>query len=75
MSTHPQTDPRLEAFAGSHLLLLDPDLEPSDVVGLLRNLRPALGAGDHLAGEGGARSYRRSPSTRTWPACWHFRRT
>ena len=60
MSSDPQTDPRLAAFAGSHLLLLDPDLEPSDVIGLLRNLRPALDAGDALAGEGGARSYRLS---------------
>jgi hypothetical protein len=53
-------DPRLAAFADSHLLLLDPDLEPTDVVGLLRNLRPRLSAGDPLPGEGGARAYRLS---------------
>src|SRR5699024_4111097 len=53
-------DPRIAAFAGSHLLLLDPDLEPFDVVGLLRNLRPRLPVGDPLPGEGSARAYRMS---------------
>lgn len=54
------TDPRIAAFADSHLLLLDPDLEPFDVVSLLRNIRPSLPAGELLQGEGGARSYRMS---------------
>lgn len=54
------TDARTAAFAGSHLLLLDPDLEPFDVVGLLRNIRPQLPAGDSIPGEGSARAYRLS---------------
>ncbi|HLR44336.1 MAG TPA: hypothetical protein VK065_04015 [Brevibacterium sp.] len=53
-------DPRVVAFADSHLLLLDPELEPFDVVSLLRNIRPSLAAGQPLPGEGGARSYRMS---------------
>ena len=53
-------DPRTAAFAGSHLLLLDSDLEPFDVVSLLRNLRPQLPTGDLIPGEGGARAYRMS---------------
>src|SRR5690625_304137 len=53
-------DPRVFAFADSHLLLLDPELEPFDVVSLLRNIRPSLAAGQPLPGEGGARSYRMS---------------
>ncbi|SMY12094.1 hypothetical protein [Brevibacterium jeotgali] len=53
-------DPRIAAFADSHLLLLDPELEPFDVVSLLRNIRPSLPAGELLQGENGARSYRMS---------------
>ncbi|MGO1451864.1 MAG: hypothetical protein ACTHYJ_05200 [Brevibacterium yomogidense] len=53
-------DPRVAAFAESHLLLLDPELEPFDVVSLLRNIRPTLPTGDPVQGENGARSYRMS---------------
>lgn len=59
MSTGTAAD-RAAAFRGSHLLLLDPELEPFDVIGLLRNLRPRLPHGDVIPGEAGARSYRMS---------------
>ncbi|GAA2096181.1 hypothetical protein [Brevibacterium salitolerans] len=49
---------RARAFSGSHLLLLDAELEPQDVVSLLRNLRPELPPGRPVPGEAGAHSYR-----------------
>ncbi|WP_051297443.1 hypothetical protein [Brevibacterium album] len=58
MTAGPDPAARLAAFAGSHLLLLDAELEPHDVISLLRNIRPQLPAGEPVPGEGAVRSHR-----------------